>query len=151
MIILGFFHYYQVGKQVNEFSGEYDFLDIDYPVEFKCYGNTWTSVREAYNALSVEFNTGDDLKGRLAAMGKIIYFRFIQKDTERLLDTNNDWFCNIVKDHDNFWHKCSCITCVVNEADNYYGRLLMEVRERIRWERRRKNIHSKQWKSIFFK
>ena len=69
------------------FSGEYDFL-MDYPVEFNAYGYSWKSIREAYNAMSIELKIEDNQERMLNLMQKLIYYRFIQKDKEKIRNWN---------------------------------------------------------------
>jgi predicted NAD-dependent protein-ADP-ribosyltransferase YbiA (DUF1768 family) len=89
---------------------------------------------------------------KLNLMGQIIYFCFKQNDAAaaELISTQDYWIENRVANHDNFWHNCKCKDCFCEAGNNYYGRLLMEVRDRFIWEKKPKKINKKRWNIKYF-
>lgn len=124
-------------------------LEPYYTHKFQYFGSKWNSVREAYENLE---ETDFDTSKKLNLMGKILYACFSQNPdaAEELISTKDMWIEKKVTTHDNFWHNCKCPNCFFENGDNYYGRLLMEVRERLIWERKPKARNKKRWKVRYF-
>lgn len=141
------YDFLKIEGRVDSFTNEYECFNIDYPHTFTYFGSTWSSAKEAYDNLVEEgFNDGR----KIHLMGNILYNCFKQNDASAavLLSTKKQWIEVTVKDHDNFWHNCSCIECFTESGHNYYGRLLMEVRDRLIWEN--KPNGNKRWKARYF-
>lgn len=136
---------------IDDFS-EYPEFEIDYPVSFNYFGTKWKSIREAYKNLCIEKYCGiPTVKEKIHLMGNIIYCRFTQnEDKEKLLSTKNKWLEQKVRNHNNFWNSCCCAECLLEDKQNNYGRLLMEVRDRIIWEQRPYKITKKRWNVRYF-
>lgn len=139
----------KINGRITSFTNEYDFLAPTYNIEFNYMGSHWISIQQAYNSLVEEnFNT----HRKLMLMGNIIYSCYSQNEelTQKLLSTKTAWLQNSVKNHDNFWHNCNCSDCFMENGENYYGRLVMEVRDYIIWQRKRKTKTSKRWALRYF-
>lgn len=144
------YDFMKIEGQINHFVGEYAYLDPNYPAEFIYFGGKWKSIQDAYDNLTEE---NFDTHRKLKLMGNIIYQCYKQNDAmaAELLKTKKMWIQNIVKNHDNFWHNCACFDCFTEDGDNYYGRILMEVRDRFIWENNpTKHAASKRWKAKYF-
>lgn len=108
-------------------------LKIDYPVNFSYYGERYNSIEQAYKTLETPNLTTSE---KLMLMGKIMYARFQQDAAaaEQLKSAHKIYFIPIRPVHDNFWCGCNCKECLGEERHNYYGLLLMEIRNRLIWE-----------------
>jgi predicted NAD-dependent protein-ADP-ribosyltransferase YbiA (DUF1768 family) len=140
----------KIEGHIYSFTDEYECFNINYPANFTYFGGKWKSIEEAYNSLvEDDFNT----HRKLNLMGNIIYQCYKQNNDMAavLLKTQKMWIQNSVKNHDNFWHNCTCFDCFTEDGNNYYGRLLMEVRDRILWESKlNKHAASKRWNAKYF-
>lgn len=128
---------------------EHPHLEPYYTHKFNYFGSKWNSVNEAYEGLEEpEMST----QKKLNLMGKILYACFSQNSdaAAELLTTKDIWIEKKVTTHDNFWHNCKCPECYLTEGNNYYGRLLMEVRHRLLWEKSPNNKYKKTWKPKYF-
>lgn len=128
---------------------EHDYLSPTFRSEFIYMGEKWQCIGEAYDCLAEE-GISDSEKIRI--MGNIIYHFFKQKPflAERLIGTKGLWIGPQVKNHDLFWFKCCCPNCFTEMSFNYYGRLLMEVRDRLIWENKEKRYNSRKWVKRYF-
>lgn len=135
-------------KTIFSFEGDNAFLDANYRTEFSYMGDKWNSVQEAYNILSSNLKTP---KEKINLMGNILYYRFRNNtDEENLRALKDQWISLNVTNCDNFWHSCTCGDCFFETGNNYYGRLLMEVRDRLIWEHKPNAINKKRWKVRYF-
>ena len=137
---------------ISDFSEYVEFLP-EQVASFNYFGTKWNSVKEAYDALLIEkYNGNATDKEKIHLMGNILYNRFNQNesDKEKLLSTKKKWLELKVHDHDNFWNSCCCAECLLEGKQNNYGRLLMEVRDRIIWEQRPYKVTKKRWNVRYF-
>lgn len=115
---------------IDHLDGEYSFLAPEYKTKFIYNGETYTSVRSAFFKLS---KSPDDI----LTMGKILVARFDWKecseDRNKLLSLKDMYIIYGNKDHHNFWGQCNCFNCI-DQNQNVYGRLLMEVRNYLHYE-----------------
>lgn len=140
----------KISGELNSFSGEYECLDPNYQSEFNYFGSKWKSVQEAYDSLSEDSFSEHH---KVTLMGRILYSYFKQDENKIkiLLSTKHAWIQLKEQNHDNFWHNCDCKDCFFEEGKNYYGRLLMEIRERFVWERKMISPNKKsKWKVKYF-
>lgn len=144
-IKIDFLHF--KGFSVDFYRNKYDFLNPEYKVDFLCYGEHWHSIQEAFDSLSTPTMS---TKEKVNLMGNLLYYRFQTVDKDRLLDTKGQWICQTVYNCDNFWHDCACGDCFMESGNNYYGRLLMEVRDRFIWENKPNAVNKKRWKVRYF-
>lgn len=126
---------------------DYPHLEPLYTHQFTYFGSKWNSVREAYDNLEKENMTTSN---KLNLMGRILYACYLQNPdaAAELISTQDMWIEKKVTTHDNFWHNCKCLNCFLEEGHNYYGRLLMEVRDRLIWEKKGKN--KRHWELQYF-
>ena len=143
------YDFLNIKDYIFKFEGDYHCFDESYPLNFSYFGSQWHSIKEAYDNL-VESNFNDSRKIHL--MGEIIYTCFSQNESQAkiLKSTEEIWLEKKVTNHDNFWHNCSCKECFLEESTNYYGRLLMEVRDRLIWEGKREKVNKKRWHQRYF-
>ena len=136
-------------ERITSFTDEHEYLHPLYNANFNYMGSKWSSIQEAYNALVEE---GYDIHRKLSLMGNIIYHCYSQNDAmaAKLMETKGYWLQHTVKDHDNFWHNCSCLDCFMENGDNYYGRLVMEVRDYFLWKNKHHKVNSKRWELHYF-
>ena len=141
------YDFLKINGRIDSFTNEYECFDMNYQTEFTYFGSKWSSVKQAYDSLIEE---GFDTHRKLNLMGNILYHCYKQNDDMAavLLNTKAMWLQNTVKNHDNFWHNCVCIECFTELGENYYGRLLMEVRDRLIWEK--KTTGNKRWAKRYF-
>lgn len=125
------------------------FLMPQYPCEFNYLGEKWSSVSQAFNYYDRKDFTD---KQRVTLMGNLLYYRFLasKEDAKKLQELKSLWIELKVTNHDNYWNKCVCPNCLIDESKNYYGRLLMEVRDRLIWENAPERATKKRWKCRYF-
>lgn len=133
---------------INSFK-QHPHLEPLYTHKFNYFGSQWNSVQEAYDSLE-EITMNDHRKINL--MGQILYACFKQNNdaAAELISTKNMWIEKKVSSHDNFWHNCKCAECFFENGNNYYGRLLMEVRDRLIWENLPSAKNKKRWNIKYF-
>ena len=141
------YNYFNIKGHINSFTEEYEIFDENYNCEFIYFGDKWNSVLEAYKA-KVEDNFTKSQKLKL--MGNILYSFYLQNDKAAaiLLSTKEMWLEKKVKNHDNFWHSCNCADCFFDSGNNYYGKLLMEIRDYLIWKNKR-TVGRKAWESKY--
>lgn len=129
----------------------HEYLNPTFHSEFIYMGEHWSCIGEAYDCLEKDNPELSDSQ-KIHAMGSILYYFFKQKPilADKLISTEDFWIEPQVTNHDNFWFKCKCPNCFFEEATNYYGRLLMEIRDRLIWERKPKHKASKRWFKRYF-
>lgn len=141
---------FKYNKKITSFDGEYAYLSPDYPTEFTYKGETYHSIREAYNAAAT---SDKDIR----TMGEIILRRFDWaaniEDRKKLASLEQAYITWNNKEHNNFWGNCCCFDCI-DQNQNVYGRLLMEVRNWIisqdKLARRKGNSVLKKYEVLYF-
>lgn len=142
---------------INVFDGEFAFLSNFYPSPFEEDGITYPTVEHYFQAmktLNIEERkaiAAADTPGRAKRMGRVVNLR---KDWEqvkidvmrhalemkfqdlglkmRLLNTGNAPLVEGNTWHDNTYGNCNCIQCRNIIGKNILGKLLMDLRERVR-------------------
>lgn len=143
-------------NSVKQFHNEYNWLSNFYenPVTYK--GLTYSSSETAYQAhksldikLHQEFvklspkeskKLGQKIKKRddwdkikVSVMYDIIVEKFSDKILrEKLLNTGDDRLIEGNWWHDCYWGHCYCVNCIGYTKNNFLGKILMLIRERIR-------------------
>ena len=142
------FHKEVIKGYISSFEN-YPLLNPMTSINFTYFGHQWETIIQAYNALSQGKEKDSD---KIKLMGNILYSFFLQNEVARneLFSTKQMWIENKVDNHDNFWHNCKCPKCFIEQGLNYYGRLLMEVRDRLIWEEKPKHNSSKRWQVRYF-
>jgi len=143
---------------ISKFSGAYRFLSNFYPSNFRDYvGDEWPTVEHFFQAMKIDSekerekirnlpSPGQAKKiGRLLelrndwesvkfnVMRDALYYKFRQnKDLkEKLKETGKSHIVEGNTWHDNIWGDCYCDKCKNIKGQNYLGRLLMGVRNRL--------------------
>lgn len=143
------YDFFKVKGYITEFVNEYSVFDERYPSNFTYFGERWESIEQAYNNMKEDsFNESQ----KLNLMGNILYAFYKQNDVAAamLISTKDMWLEKKVKNHDNFWHNCTCAECFLDMGENNYGRLLMEIRDRLIWERKPYFKGKKNWVKKYF-
>lgn len=145
--------------EINSFSGEFEFLSNFYPSPIVVAGEFFPTVEHCYQAFKAEHKE-DFIRIQTAAapglakrMGRNIEMRpdwenikvdvmrsalekkfEIPELREKLLATGNEPLIEGNWWHDNTWGDCKCDKCAVKLGHNLLGKLLMDLRTRIREE-----------------
>jgi len=145
--------------KIYRFIGEYDFLSNFYPCTIIFEGIRYSSVEHAYVAsktLDKQFRkkiahlTAKDA-GLVKKLGRKCRLRpgweemklrlmkdfLIQKYTQdefkkKLLETGDQEVIEGNYWHDNYWGDCLCEKCESIEGSNHLGKLLTEIREKVK-------------------
>jgi len=143
---------------IGPFRGYYRFLSNFYPARVTFGGKEYRTVEHAYQAAKMlepeiqeeirkiwrpgeakAFAKGfplrpDWLKVRVAIMKDLVWQKFTNDPelAEKLLETEDEELVELNWWHDNFWGSCTCSRCRGKEKQNNLGKILMEVRERLR-------------------
>ena len=127
---------------------EYECLSPTFHSQFNFFGEPRQSIMEAYECLEKDTMSTSD---KIHLMGDIMFAFFKQKPlvVNKLCSTEGYWIEPSVKDHDNFWFSCGCVECFDKEKPNYYGRLLMEIRDYLLWEQKPKQKKARGWKKHY--
>lgn len=138
-------------KKIESFSGEYRFLSNFFPSEIEVEGKTYATVEHAFQALKTENPTEREIvrsartPGQAKKLGRRVTLRpdwntarvgvmkmlLEKKFTDKvlraeLLATDNADLIEGNYWNDTFWGVCR------GRGENWLGKLLMEVRERLR-------------------
>jgi len=150
----------QVQRRIEDFRGHYQFLSNSAPAPVSLEGVEYPTVEHAYQAAKT-LDPGERQTIRSAAtpglarklsrnltrrpdweevkvevMKGLVWQKFhghpdlrqlLLATGEAELVEGNTW-------HDNFWGKCHCSRCAAAPGENWLGRLLMKVRDRLRAE-----------------
>jgi ribA/ribD-fused uncharacterized protein len=148
----------EVGRRISDFQGKNFFLSNYAPAKVRLDGMEFPTVEHAYQAAKTleaaarqkirEASTPGLAKkmGRkltkipewsdvkVEVMRDLVHQKFEQHpDLKKLLLATGD--AELVEGntwHDNFWGDCRCSRCQAISGENRLGRLLMEVRQRLR-------------------
>jgi len=145
---------------INSFTGDYAFLSNFYPAVVKMGGMQFPTVEHAYQACKtndnftwVKFsnmsaseagkakrlgrkvrlrNDWDMIK--LSSMRRLLEQKFKNYNNLRkmLLDTGDHILIEGNYWHDNYWGDCKCDKCKHIKGQNHLGKLLMEIREKVK-------------------
>lgn len=149
---MGYRYYKQIKFKgiINSFDNEYEYMSLDHISSFTYMGENYQTINEAYTAMK---NLYKDKINSLKVMQEIIYSKYVHNLDlkEKLMATEDIWIALQVKDHDNYWHNCTCSECFLEQGENYYGRILMEIRDKFIYDRskERKYTHRK-WIPKYF-
>lgn len=143
--------------RITFFKGEYYFLSNFYPQSIEFEGLTFGSVEAAFQAaktldneerkqfvglqpgeakhLGRRITLRDDWENvKFDIMRELVYKKFSQnsKLKAKLLETGDAELIEGNTWHDNIWGSCSCAKCFKKDGENHLGKILMEVRGRLR-------------------
>lgn len=143
---------------IDQFRDEYYFLSNFYLADFKdITGTIWPSVEHYFQAMKTENNIDREKVRQASAPGKakkmgrslelrpnwnsikldvmksgILYkFRQNPEIRQKLIDTGESILIEGNHWHDNIWGNCFCDKCKNIRGQNYLGKLLMGVRNRL--------------------
>ena len=145
---------------IDSFHGDHEFLSNFYPAMVKSGGLRFSTVEHAYQASKTNDHfawvkisnmpasqagkakrMGRKLRMRkdwdvikLSKMRSFLYQKFNDYDNlkQRLLATGDAMLIEGNHWHDNFWGNCKCDKCKHIEGRNHLGKLLMEIREKLK-------------------
>ena len=150
----------KVRPRIDDFRGDYYFLSNFAPAQVTLDGMKYPTVEHAYQAAKTldpqererilgastpdlarkmgrKLNQRPDWpEVKVKIMQDLVWQKFDSRpDLEKLLLATKD--SELAEEntwHDNFWGDCRCSRCAKLTGQNWLGRILMEVRERLRQE-----------------
>jgi ribA/ribD-fused uncharacterized protein len=150
----------KVRQRIDDFRGDYFFLSNFAPAQVMLDGMEFPTVEHAYQAAkTLEPQERERIWGastpdlarkigrkldqrpdwpeeKVKIMQDLVWQKFdTHPDLAKLLLATGD--SELVEEntwHDNFWGDCRCSNCAAVPGQNWLGRILMEVRERLRRE-----------------
>jgi|CXWL01.1.fsa_nt_gi ribA/ribD-fused uncharacterized protein len=144
-------------KIIPKFLGEYRFLSNFHVCDIEFDGRLYTSTEAAYqsaktlNPLTRDLfrdmtpsqarKEGQQLEIRpnwdnvkVDVMRKVNLYKYVKHSdlTDKLLATGDAYLMEGTWWHDNFWGVCTCAACKLTPGQNNLGRVLMEIRKKIK-------------------
>lgn len=122
-------------SEVQQFSGDYEFLSNSYPLTFTYNKREYTCIDHFYNAMKDANKHGKTNKywdiERIRVMQQGLRRKFSHYNVkELLLQTGNSELVHRNHKHDRFWGVCVCAKHQQTGA-NMLGKLLMKLRGEI--------------------
>jgi ribA/ribD-fused uncharacterized protein len=147
-----------VRPRIDDFRGDYFFLSNFFPAQVTLDGMNFPTVEHAYQAAkTLEPQERERIWGastpdlarkmgrkldqrpdwqevKVKTMEDLVWKKFNSRPDllELLLATGDAELVEENSWHDNFWGNCLCSRCAATPGQNWLGRILMEVREKLR-------------------